>query len=309
MKFYRLLEAIPWVRESLERKLGLILLIGSQLTLLIYVGVKLALDSFIEPGIVLLVASFNLGSWVAAYVAMRYFLQPIEATAGALRAYLERRPVDVLPQDGHDIFGQLMRDADYIGKRAEMDATELNRAIDDDLLTGLYSRRAGKRRMLEDVARSERGKMLFHFAFFSMHELSDIGTRHGNDKIDAMLQHIATLFKLNTRRTDWVARWNEHLFAIGFSDNKQIRETMARLHQILEESPFAIAPGEMRSPIVACGVCAHTPGMEVQKFYEMTRDAMRNAELALKSPDRGSRVVVVIPAPEIDPELKAMLQK
>ena len=309
MKFYRLLEAIPWVRESLERKLGFILFIGSQLTLLIYMGMKLLVDSPLEPGIVLMVASFNLGSWAAAYVAMRFFLQPIEATAHALRAYLERRPVEVLPQDGRDMFGQLMRDADYIGKRAEMDASQLNRAVDDDLLTGLYSRRAGKRRLLEDAARSERGKMKFHFAFFSLHTLDDIGPEHGNDRLDAMLQHIATLFKLNTRRTDWVARWNEHLFAIGFCDNKQIHQTVARIHKILEQSPFAVVPGEMHTPIVACGVCEHTPGLDLQKFYEMTRDAMHRAETAVNSGDRASRVVVIIPEKVIDPELKEILQK
>jgi PleD family two-component response regulator len=139
--------------------------------------------------------------------------------------------------------------------------------------------------------------------------LSDIGTRHGNDKLDAMLQHVSTLFKLNTRRTDWVARWNEHLFAIGFCDNNMIRETMARLHQILEESPFAVVPGEMRSPIVTCGVCEHTPGLDLQKFYEMARDAMRGAENAVNGSERARRVVVVIPDPIIDPELKAIMDK
>ncbi len=307
MKFYRLLDAIPWVRESLERKLGFVLFLGSQLTLLIYIGVKLFLASPLEPGILLLVASFNLGSWVAAYVAMRFLLLPIEATANALRAYLERRPVVVLPQDGHDLFGQLMRDADYIGKRVELESSQLQRALDDDLLTGLYSRRAGKRRMLEDAARSDRGQMKFHFAFFSLHGLSDIGTRHGNDKLDVMLQHVATLFKLHTRRSDWVARWNDHLFAVGFCDNTQIHETASRIHQILEQSHFDVVPGEKRSPIVACGVCEHTPGVDLQKFYEMARDAMRSAETAVQSSESERRLVIVIPEPAIDPELKEML--
>lgn len=309
MKFYRLLDAIPWVRDSLERKLGFVLFLGSQLTLLIYIGVKLMLSSPLEPGILLLVASFNLGSWVAAYVAMRFLLLPIEATANALRAYLERRPVEVLPQDGHDMFGQLMRDADYIGKRSELDSSQLQRAVDDDLLTGLYSRRAGKRRLMEDSARSDRGQMKFHFAFFSLHGLSDIGTRHGNDKLDGMLQHVATLFKMNTRRTDWVARWNDHLFAVGFCDNARIHETAARIHQVLEQSPFDVAPGERRSPVVACGVCEHLPGMELQGFYEMARDAMRGAENAVTSADPESRLIIIIPEPAIDPELKAMLEK
>ena len=308
VKFYRFLDRLPWLRGSLPRKLGVILFLGSQITLLIYVMAKLAFSSAMEPGILLLVASFNLGSCVAAYVAMRFFLKPIEATADALRAYIERRPVEYLPQDGHDVFGQLMRDADYIGKRTELESSQLQRAIDDDVLTGLYSRRAGKRRMIEDAARSDRGQHKFHLAFFSMHSISDIGTRHGNDRVDALLKHVATILTLNTRRADWVARWNDHLFAVGFSDNKQIFETLGRIHQILEQSPFDVAPGEKRSPIVACGVCLHIPGMDLQRFYEMARDAMRAAESALKSAEPRQRVVVVSPEIPIDPELKALLE-
>ena len=309
MKFYRLLDSIPWVRDHLERKLGLVLFIGTQLTLVFYIAVKLAFDSPLEAGILLLVASFNLGAWVAAYLSMRIFLKPVEATAEALRAYLERRPVPVLPSDGHDIVGQLMRDADYIGKRTELESTQLKRAVDDDLLTGLYSRGAGKRRLLEDAARSERGKMKFHFAFFSLHGIAEIGERHGNERIDALLQHVATLFSLNVRRSDWVARWNDHLFAVGFCDNGRIEEVVRRIHQVLEQSPFEVAPGEKRSPVVACGVCQHVPGIALQIFYELARDAMRDAEKAVTNGSAQQRVVVVTPEPVIDPELKAMLER
>ena len=306
---YRFLDKIPWVRESLPRKLGTLLFIATQLTLLLYVFAKHALSSPTEPGILLLIGSFNLGSWVAAYVMLRFFLRPIEATAEALRAYIERRPAGHLPQDGHDVFGQLMRDADYVGKRTELESSQLQRALDDDVLTGLYSRRAGKRRVLEDAARSDRGTMAFHFAFFSLHSLNDIGIRHGNEKIDALLKHVSTLFAVNTRRSDWVARWNEHRFAIGFCNNTKIVDTVRRLHQLLEQSPFEVSPGERRSPIVACGVCFHVPRTDLQQFYDAARDAMHKAEKALASSDPGDRVVIVSsPAPPIDPELTALLE-
>lgn len=302
MKFYRLIDQLPWVRESLPRKLAFVLFVGSQLTLLIYVAVKIAMNSLIEPGIVLLIASFNLGSCVAGYVAMRFFLQPVEATAAALRAYLERRPVEVLPQDGHDVIGQLMRDADYIGKRTALETSKLKRAVDDDLVTGLYSRRAGKRRMLEDIARSDRGRLIFHFAFFSMHSISDIGTRHGSEKFDALLKHVADLFKQHTRRADWVARWNDHLFAVGFCDNTDVLDTVTRIHEIIEQTPYDVAPGEKRSPVVACGVCLHVGGTNMQRFYETTRDAMRAAESAIRSSDPRQRIVLVNAEPRFAPD-------
>jgi diguanylate cyclase (GGDEF)-like protein len=308
VKFYQLLDSIPWVRDNLPRKMGFVLFLGSQVTLLIYLGVMWAIDARLDAGVVLTVASFNLGAWVACYLAMRLFLKPVEATAEVLRAYLERRPVAVLPQNGHDLLGQLMRDADYIGKRVELDASQLSRAVDDDLLTGLYSRGAGKRRLMEDVARSERGKMTFHFAFVSLHSLADIGVRHGNAKVDAVLQHLAHLLTINTRKADWVARWSEHLFAIGFCDNTQISETMRRLHNVLEQSPLEVSPGEKHAPVVCCGAVLHRPGIRVQAFYEMTRDALRAAEAQLQASGAGKRVVVISPEPVIDPELKALMK-
>ncbi len=308
MKFYHLLDSIPWVRDNLPRRLGFVLFLGSQLTLLIYLIVMKVLDARLDSGVILTVASFNLGAWVACYLAMRLFLKPVEATAEVLRAYLERRTVGVLPQSGRDLVGQLMRDADYIGKRVELEASQLARAVDDDLLTGLYSRGAGKRRLMEDVARSERGKMTFHFAFVSVHNLSDIGVRHGNTKVDAILQHLSNLLTINTRRSDWVARWSDHLFAIGFCDNTQITETMRRIHNVLEQSPLEVAPGEKRAPIACCGAVLHRPGTRLQTFYELARDAMRAAEAHVQAGDAQKRVVVISPEPVIDPELKALIE-
>ena len=83
---YRFLDKIPWVRESLPRKPGILLFIATQLTLLLYVFAKDAVSSPTEPDILLLIASFNRGSWVDAYVMMRFFLRPTEAAAPALRA-------------------------------------------------------------------------------------------------------------------------------------------------------------------------------------------------------------------------------
>lgn len=309
MWFYKLLDAIPWVRESLARKLGFTLFAQTQITLVLFVLAKWALNSPLDYGILLLVASFNLGAWVACYLAMRLFLQPIEATAGVLRAYLERRPVNLLPITGHDVVGQLMRDADYIGKRQELDSSQLQRAVDDDLLTGLYSRRAAKRRLLEDVARSDRGQMRLHFAFISLHGLTEHGRLQGNDRVDDWLRHVAMLLKVNTRRSDWVARWADHVFAIGFCDNTKIEETVARLHGVIEKSPFEIAPGKQAVPSAAIGVVEHAAGVDMQAFYDQVRAAEKRAQAGIGSSDASSRVVIAKLEKPIDAELKALMMQ
>jgi diguanylate cyclase (GGDEF)-like protein len=306
--FYRLLDAIPWVRESLPRKLGFALLIGTQVTLLAYLAVMTATGSPLDWGVVLTIASFNLASWVVGYLVMRLLLQPVEDTADVLRAYLERRPAKVLPVTGHDVVGQLMRDADYIGKRQELDSSQLMRAVDDDLLTGLYSRRAAKRRLLEDVARSDRGNMRLQFAFISLHGLTELGRQYGNERIDELLRHVATLLRVNTRRSDWVARWSEHLFAVGFCDNLHISETVMRLHGVLEKSPFEIVPGRHVAPLAAIGVAEHVRGVPMQSFYDMARNALKAAEAGVGAADSAQRVRVVLAEAPVDPELKSLMR-
>ncbi|HEX4859514.1 MAG TPA: diguanylate cyclase [Usitatibacteraceae bacterium] len=308
MKFYKLLNWIPWFRDNHERKLGLVLFLATQATLLAYLAIKALSNDPVDLGIVFIGTIFNVGSWGAAYLAMRLYFLPVEHTSKALRNYLERQPAVALPADGKDLIGQLMRDAEYLGRRYAQDTAELQRSVDDDVLTGLYTRSAAKRRLSEDVARSERGQMTFHFVFVSLHGLTELGREHGNERVDALLQHVATLLSVNSRRSDWVARWSEHVFAIGYCDNNKIVEAVTRLHGIVENSPFEIAPNCRVAPRAACGAVMHARGLDVKAVFEMAQEALREAERGLASDEAAKRIHVNIPAPVIDTDLKELMR-
>jgi diguanylate cyclase (GGDEF)-like protein len=305
---YRLLDSIPWVREHLARKLGVLLFVASQLTLLIYVCVKLAFDSPLESGMVLLLASFNLGAWVAGYVAMRWLFGPVEQTAAVLRAGLERREMPALPQHHQDVIGQLMRDATYLARRVRDDAEHLQYSANTDPITGFYTRGAGKRRLAEDIARADRHKMAFHFAFISLHGLEEPAAIYGNESIDHLLAHVAQLLQSNIRRSDWAARWNEHLFAIGFYASSQVFETALRLQNMIEQSPVEILPGVTLTPTVACGVGTYVKGASVIELRTVAAGALTEAQAGLDSADPRARVIVSATASAIDAELNELLE-
>ncbi len=292
MKLYRLLDSIPWARTHFERKLGLTLFVASQFTLVIYVALKFIHGSPLEPGLVLILGCFGLGTWLAAYVLMRLLLAPLDQTATELRNHLERRATVSLPAQYTDVVGQLMRDASYIARRARKDADYLLQHGETDPLTGFYTRNSGRRRLGEDVARAERHGSLLHFSYISLDGLNEYAAQYGNDAIDNIIRHAASMLQHNLRKTDWVVRWSEQLFAVGFQANTQAHETIARLQSIIENSPFEIAPGVMIAPVVCCGVGIFAKGATINTLQTAAAEALLKAQATTTQNNPLSRIVI-----------------
>ena len=292
MKLYRLLNSIPWARTHFERKLGLTLFVASQLTLVIYVALKFINNSPLEPGLVLILASFGLGTWLVSYILIDLLLAPLHHTAAELRNHLERRAIVNLPTQYTDVVGQLMRDAGYLARRARKDADYLLQSDETDPLTGFYARNSGRRRLGEDVARAERHNSSLHFSFMSMDGLNQYAAEYGNDSVDTVIRHVASLLEHNLRKSDWVVRWSEQLFAVGFQGNTQPNETIARLQGIIEKSPLEIAPGKMVAPVVCCGVGIFAKGASTNAVQTAAAEALLKAQSAMNQSDPLARIVM-----------------
>ena len=292
MKLYRLLDSIPWARTHFERKLGLTLFVASQLTLVIYVTLKFIYGSPLEPGLVLILASFGLGTWLVTYILIGLLLAPLHHTAAELRNHLERRAMVNLPTQYTDVVGQLMRDAGYLARRARKDADYLLQSDETDPLTGFYTRNSGRRRLGEDVARAERHNSSLHFSFLSLDGLNQYAADYGNDAVDTLIRHAASLLEHNLRKSDWVVRWSEQLFAVGFQGNTQPHETIARLQGIIEKSPLEIAPGTMVAPVVCCGVGIFTKGATTNALQTAAAEALLKAQSAMTQSDPLNRIVM-----------------
>src|SRR5437870_3527536 len=162
MKLYSLLEAVPWTRSDFSRKLGVVLFGASQLPLCLYALIKWSLGSPFDNGIVLSVACLSLLGFISAYLAMRMLLTPLDHMEESLRTFLtasEHRP---LPTVHADLLGRLMRDIEHATQRGRRALRHIQRDADFDDLTGVYTRRAAKRRLVEDCARAERNGLRFH---------------------------------------------------------------------------------------------------------------------------------------------------
>lgn len=191
---------------------------------------------------------------------LRELLAPIELTAQALRDYIDHRRLPDLPVHFPDRAGRLMEGTQYTLTQLHETISRLERISDTDDLTGLYNRRAGERRLAEEVARAERDLQAFHLAFFDINGFKAINDRHGHSAGDACISHLAAMLQLNTRRGDWVSRWGGDEFVVGLHRNRALKMVMDRIMNAIASSPCEIAPGLELRLSVSCGVAEYRFG-------------------------------------------------
>lgn len=262
MPLYRLLADLGPVRASYARKFALAAFIGVLIPLAVFVLYLLVSRSDLRamyPVIAaLLLACF--AGFLGTMWMLRELLVPIDLTAEALRAYIDRRQVPDLPVHFPDRAGRLMEGTQYTLSQLHETINRLERVSDTDDLTGIYNRRAGEKRLSEEVARAERDLQSFQIAFFDINRFKEINDRHGHSAGDACISHLAALLQLNTRRGDWVARWGGDEFVVGLHRNRALKMVMERIIKAIESSPCEIAPGLETRVSVSCGVAEYRFG-------------------------------------------------
>lgn len=259
---YRRFERIARLRESYAGKFAFAAFVGIFVPLAVFALWLLVARAdwlTIYPALAaLFLACFAGFLWMLWVV--RELLAPVEITAEALREFIDRRRVPDLPTGFPDTAGVLMEGTQYTLSQLHETINRLERVSDTDPLTGLYNRRAGEKRLEEEVARAERDLQAFQLAFFDIHDVKLVNERHGHTAGDACISHVAALLQLNTRRGDWLARWGGDEFVVGLHRNRALTKVVARLVKAIESSPCEIAPGRELIVRLSCGVAEYRFG-------------------------------------------------
>ena len=262
MEIYRRLVAIPYLRSSYARKFAAAAFVSAQTPLavfIVYLLVARADWADMYPLLAALILASVTG-FLGTLWLLREILVPIELTAEALRGYLESRKLPDLPVNFTDQAGRLMEGTQYTLMQLNETISRLEHVCDSDDLTGIYNRRAGDKRLLEEIARAERDLESFQVAFFDLNGIKAINETHGHSAGDACISHIAALLQLNTRRGDWVARWGADEFVVGLHRNRALRQVMERIVHAIDASPCEIAPGQELPLTVSVGVAEYRFG-------------------------------------------------
>ena len=242
--YRRLAEAGP-LRESYTFKFALAAFLGIMVplaTFILYLVLASGDWSAMYPALAaLLLACF--AGFLGTLWLLRELLVPIDLTVAALRRYIDKRELPDLPVHFTDRAGRLMEGTQYTLAQLHETISRLERVSDTDELTGIYNRRAGEKRLAEEVARAERDLQTFQLAFFDINRFKQINDKHGHAAGDACISHVAALLQLNTRRGDWVARWGGDEFIVGLHRNRALKMVMERIVKAIAAAPCEIAPG------------------------------------------------------------------
>ena len=280
MTIYRRLGEIPVLRASYARKFAVAAFVGTQIPLVVFIVYLLfARTDWTEmyPLVAaLLLACF--AGFLGTLWMLRELLVPIDLTAESLRAYLESRTVPDLPIAFPDQAGRLMEGTQYTLAQLNETINRLERVSDTDDTTGIYNRRAGEKRLAEEIARAERDLQSFHVAFFDINEFKTVNDAHGHSAGDACISHLAALLQLNTRRGDWVSRWGGDEFVVGLHRNRALKMVMDRILRAVAMSPCEITPGKEIIFTVACGVAEYRFGAGLAGLLAEADKAMHAAK-------------------------------
>jgi len=242
MGIYRRLVAIPALQKSYARKFAVAAFAGTQVPLLVFIAYLLVARadwSAMFPLVAALILACFAGFLGTLWV-LREILVPIDLTAEALKGYLEERRLPDLPVEFPDQAGRLMEGTQYTLTQLNETINRLERVSDSDELTGLYNRRAGEKRLAEEIARAERDLESFQLALVEVNDLRLVNEAHGHSAGDACLSHVAALLQLNTRRGDWVSRWDGHSFIVGLHRNRALKMVMERIAKAMSASPCEV---------------------------------------------------------------------
>jgi diguanylate cyclase (GGDEF)-like protein len=262
MSMYRRLAELAPLRDSYAGKFALGAFVGVLLplaTFIVYLLLSRSDFQSMYPALAALVLACFAGFLGTLWI-LRELLMPIELTAEALRSYIDSRKLPDLPVHFQDRAGKLMEGTQYTLSQLHETISRLERVSDTDDLTGIYNRRAGDKRLAEEVARAERDLQTFQLAFFDINDFKNINDRHGHSAGDAVISHVAALLQLNTRRGDWVARWGGDEFVVGLHRNRALKMVMERILKAIASSPCEIAPGLELRVSVSCGVAEYRFG-------------------------------------------------
>lgn len=276
LAIYRRLAAVAVLRTSYARKFAAAAFVSAQVPLVVFI-VYLLVARADWAGMYPLLAALVLASvmsFLGTLWLLREILAPIDLTAEALRAYLDGRRLPDLPVDFPDQAGRLMEGTQYALTQLDATINRLEHVSDTDDLTGFYNRRAGEKRLLEEVARAERDIEAFQVALVALEGLPAVVAGHGHSAGDACVTHLAAILQLNLRRGDWVARWGNDTFLLGLHRSRAPDRVAERLVHAVAASPCEILAGQEVTLVAGVGVAEY-------RFGAGKAGILGEAELAL----------------------------
>jgi diguanylate cyclase (GGDEF)-like protein len=232
--------------------------------------------------------------YLAGFMAMLWLhqglLAPVVMSSVAMKKYLDDGKAPSMPLGFYDDAGRLMGRTQYVLELLERWGARIESLTDLDDMTGVYTRRAGEKRLGEEIARSERDKSTFHVSLIDLRGFREMREEHGYGAGDVCLVQLVADLMANTRKGDWIARWDNDQFIVGLHRNRNAKLVTDRILHAIDSVPCRVSADKEIDLRVSCAVMEYRLGLGQDMLLRRLEEAL--AEAKFKSvPGGPSRAV------------------
>ena len=289
---YGIFDRIPFLKGKYAQKFAAATVIAVVPPLLILLAYLLFANDISETGRRLLPALglTYLGGFMAMLWLHQGLLAPVVMSSAAMKKYLDDGQTPQMPGGYYDDAGRLMGRTQYVLELLDRWGARIESLTDLDDMTGVYTRRAGDKRLGEEIARCERDKTSFHAVLVDLRGFRAIREDHGYGAGDICLIQLAADLIANTRKGEWIARWGNDQFLLGLHRNHNAKLVTDRILHAIDSVPCRVAADKELALRVSCAVMEYRLGLGADMLLKRLNEAL--AEAKFKSvPGGPSRAV------------------
>jgi diguanylate cyclase (GGDEF)-like protein len=277
---YGIFDRIPFLRGKYAQKFAAATVIAVVPPILILAAYMLFANDVSGTGRRLLPALglTYLGGFMAMLWLHQGLLAPVVMSSAAMKKYLDEGQAPKMPAGFYDDAGRLMGRTQYVLELLERWGARIESLTDLDDMTGVYTRRAGEKRLGEEIARSERDKTTFHAVLVDLRGFRTIREDHGYGAGDICLVQLAADLIANTRKGDWIARWGSDRFLLGLHRNRNAKLVTDRILHAIDSVPCKVAEDREIALRVACAVMEYRLGLGPDMLLRRLDEALAEAK-------------------------------
>jgi len=208
--------------------------------------------------------------------ALYRMLAPLRVAADALDVYYAEQRLPLLPEQGEDELGRLLRGINRSLRGIDAGLRDARRHALLDPLTESLNRRGCEQALGNSVIAAEREGWPFTLFVIDMDNLKPINDRYGHAAGDAVLVRLVETAYGWLGPQDWIGRWGGDEFLIGVHASED--EATLKLNQWL--SSLERQEGEHAPVYASAGSAAHRPDEEAGALYRRADAAMYRAKFS-----------------------------
>jgi diguanylate cyclase (GGDEF)-like protein len=235
-------------------------------------------------GVVLAALLATVVGCVGLLLALRHELRPVQQAARRLHGYLEGGPFRPAAEPHRpDEIGRLVSEIDAVCGRFEADRVALEQIANEDLLTGVLTRRAATHRLAHFHTEAVAGAPDRALALVDLDDLKVYNDRFGHHTGDEVLAHVAMLLSTTLRHVATVGRWGGDEFLVIAEDHVEgLRAGLERVRARLADEPLITAAGPL-TVTVSVGVARLGPNDSIDAWVQRADAALYQAKASGKN--------------------------